>query len=120
MGAASASNGKAKMEVDVVREVEPYLRLACEVSADGVLLTLAGEGDLALTLPVFEFDGERKTAIRATEKAVDVSLDGWTCRYETNGTVLDTGLVYGNRNGHYRRYEARGRGPLSVKVTLAQ
>ena len=115
----NADNGKAKMEVDVVRKIEPYLRLACEVSADGVLVTLAGEGDLALALPVFDFDGERKTDIRATEKAVDVSLDGWTCRYETNGELLDTGLVYGNRNGHYRRYEARRRGPLSVKVTLA-
>ena len=117
---ASASNGKAKMEVEVVRKVEPHLRLACEVSADGVLVTLAGEGDLALTLPVFEFDGERHTSIRASEKSVDVSLDGWTCRYETNGVLLDTGLVYGNRNGHYRRYEARGRGPLVVKVTLTR
>ena len=117
---ASAANGKARMEVDAVREKEPSLRFSCEVSADGVLLSLAGEGDLALTLPVFDFDGERKTRICATEKAVDVSLDGWTCRYETNGTMLDTGLVYGNRNGHYLRYEARGNGRLIVKVTLAQ
>ncbi len=117
---ASAANGIARMEMDVVRKIEPYLRLSCEVSADGVLISLSGEGDLALTLPVFEFDGERHTSIRAVEKAVDVSLDGWTCRYETNGSMLDTGIVYGNRNGHYRRYEARGRGPLSVKVTLAR
>ena len=116
---ASAANGKAKMAVDVVRKVEPPLRLACEVSADGVLITLSGEGDLALALPVFEFDGERKTEIRAAERSVGASLDGWTCRYETNGAITDTGLVYGNRNGHYRRYEAWGRGPLTVKVTLA-
>ena len=117
---ASASGGKAKMDVDVVRKVEPFLHLACEVSADGVLITLSGDGDLALTLPAFAFDGERKTTIRTSEKAVDVSLDGWTCRYETNGTIIDTGLVYGNRNGHYRRYEARGNGPLAVKVTLTR
>ena len=117
---ASASGGKAKMDVDVVRKVEPFLHLACEVSADGVLITLSGDGDLALTLPAFAFNGERKTTIRTSEKAVDVSLDGWTCRYETNGTIIDTGLVYGNRNGHYRRYEARGNGPLAVKVTLTR
>ena len=117
---ASAANGIARMEMDVVRKIEPYLRLSCEVSADGVLISLSGEGDLALTLPVFEFDGERHTSIRAVEKAVDVSLDGWTCRYETNGSMHDTGLVYGNRNGHYRRYEARGRGPLTIKVTLTR
>ena len=75
-------------------------------------------GELALVLPVFEFDGERKTNVRAGEKTVDVSLDGWTCRYEANGTMLDTGLVYGNRNGHYRRYEARANGCLRVKVKL--
>ena len=117
---ATAANGVAKMDVDVVRETEPCLRFTCEVSADGVLLALAGEGDLALTLPVFAFDGERRTEVRAAEKSVDVSLDGWTCRYETNGAVLDTGLVYGNRNGHYRRYEARGNGRLTVKVTLTR
>ena len=116
--AASASNGTARMDADVMREVEPCLHLSCEVSAEGVLITLSGEGDLALALPVFEFDGERTTTIRAAEKVVDVSLDGWICRYETNGAIIDTGLVYGNRNGHYRRFEARRKGPLAVKVTL--
>ena len=47
-----------------------------------------------------------------------MSLDGWICQYETNGAIIDTGLVYGNRNGHYRRFEARRKGPLAVKVTL--
>ena len=115
---ASAANGKAKMDVEVVREASP-LRLSCEVSADGVEIVLVGDGELALVLPVFEFDGERKTAVHAAEKTVDVSLDGWTCRYEANGAIVDTGSVYGNRNGHYRRYEARGRGRLAVKVALA-
>ena len=117
--AASASNGTARMDADVMREVEPCLHLSCEVSAEGVLITLSGEGDLALALPVFEFDGERTTTIRVAEKVVDVSLDGWICQYETNGAIIDTGLVYGNRNGHYRRFEARRKGPLAVKVTLS-
>ena len=51
---------------------------------------------------------------------IDVSLDGWICRYETNGAIIDTGLVYGNRNGHYRRFEARRKGALAVKVTLSR
>ena len=117
---ASASNGIARMEADVVRKVEPCLRLSCEVSSNGVLIALEGEGDLALALPVFEFDGERHTSISATGKFVSTSLDGWTCRYETNGTMLDTGLVYGNRNGHYRHHEARGSSPLTVRVTLVR
>lgn len=49
-----------------------------------------------------------------------MSLDGWICRYETNGEIIDTGLVYGNRNGHYRRFEARRKGSLAVKVTLTR
>ena len=106
------------MDADVMREVAPCLHLSCEVSAEGVLITLSGEGDLALALPVFEFDGECTTTIRVAEKVVDVSLDGWICRYETNGAIIDTGLVYGNRNGHYRRFEARRKGALAVKVTL--
>ena len=88
------------------------------MSDDGVEIVLAGDGELALVLPVFEFDGERKTDVRAGEKLVDVSLDGWTCRYEANGAMVDTGLVYGNRNGHYRRYEARADGCLRVKAKI--
>jgi hypothetical protein len=114
---ASAAGGRAMMEVEVVREVSPLL-LSCEVLADGVEIVLVGDGELALVLPVFEFDGERKTNVRAGEKTVDVSLDGWTCRYEANGAMVDTGLVYGNRNGHYRRYEARASGCLRVKAKI--
>ena len=116
---ASAAGGRARMDVEVVRGKSP-LRLSCEVSADGVEIVLVGDGELALVLPVFEFDGERKTNARAGEKTVDVSLDGWTCRYEANGAMVDTGLVYGNRNGHYRRYEARACGRLRVAVKLVR
>ncbi len=116
---ASAADGRARMVVEVVHEASP-LRLSCEVSDEGVEIVLAGDGELALVLPVFEFDGERKTNVRAGENTVEVSLDGWTCRYETNGTMVDTGLVYGNRNGHYRRYEARAGGRLRVVVKMVR
>ena len=114
---ASAADGVARMDVDVA---PPGLHLACDVSARGVTILLAGEGELALTLPVFLFDGERRTSVVAGQRAVAVSLDGWTCRYETEGEIVDTGLVYGNRNGRYRRYEARGRDSLTVRVTFTE
>ncbi len=117
---SSASDGVARMVADVTRKEDPPLRLTCAVSADGVEIVLSGEGELALTVPVFMFDGERKTEVKPEKDAVSVSLDGWTCRYETNGAMRDAGLVYGNRNGHYRRWEARGAGPLSLKVRIAK
>ena len=117
---ATAAGGKARMSVEVVRRFEPYLRLECEVGGEGVAISLTGEGELALTLPIFRFDGERKTEVRETASSVSVSLDGWTCRYETNGKVFNTHKLYGNRNGHYRRYEARGTGPLTVRCRIGR
>lgn len=115
----NAADGKAHLSVDVVRRFKPYLRVACDVSNDDVAITLTGEGELALTVPVFEFDGERKAEINEATFSVSVSLDGWTCRYETNGKVINTQQLYGNRHGHYRRYEVRGTTPLTLNCRIA-
>ncbi len=110
---------KACAEIGVQREDgESPLRFLCTVSADGVELTLEGDGELALALPVLIFDGEMSTAVTVGERRLNVTYLGTQCKYETNGELIDTGRVYGNRNGHYNRYEARGRDKLTVRVSL--
>ena len=63
---------------------------------------------------------ERAATVSADNKVIRVSFDGWTCRYTTSGEFVDTGLVYANRNGHYRRFEARGKKRLNVRMSIMQ
>lgn len=117
---AKTAEGKAWLSLSVPRGALPPLSWRSEVSSGGVAISLEGDGEIALVLPVFEFDGERETSIRADEDGVSVSIGGWTCRYDAPGCkVADTGLVYGNRNGHYRRFEVRGRGRIVVNVSIS-
>ena len=88
------------------------------LSRDGLEMVLEGKGEQAMSLPVFVTDGERTSRIVVGANAVEVAFDGWLCRYETDGRLTDTGLVYGNRNGHYRRFDVRGDGSVRVLARL--
>ena len=115
----AASNGVASLGVDVAGSSRQSLRLGCTASADGVELSLSGAGEIALTLPAFISDGRMRTTVNAGPSTLDVLYCGWTCRFEAEGgTIVDTGMEYGNRNGIYRRYEVRGRDMLAVRVTI--
>ena len=90
----------------------------CRLAADGLSTTLAGPGKVALQLPAFAFDGERETEIVGGSRTLAVRYRGWECRYETDGEIVDAGMVCCNRNGRYKVFEARGDGKLSVKVVI--
>ena len=86
----------------------------------GLAMTLSGSDAVALTLPAFQFDGREETRIDATAKSLSVAYHDWRCVYEltSEGEITDTGRVAANRNGRYRRFEARGAGRLSVHVSI--
>jgi len=115
-----AGDGRARVVYGVETDDSPALRWETQVSSLGVSMSLSGADELAFTIPAFAFDGEREAKIEldGAAKTLSVSFDGWTCRYTTTGSFVDTGLVYGNKNGHYRRFEARGSAPLSVDVSM--
>ena len=85
---------------------------------DGLEMTLSGAGRQLLTLPAFEFDGETASAVVADEKSLTVRFKGWTCRYETDGEIVPTGLLYYNRNGRSRRFDACGDDALKVTINI--
>ena len=90
----------------------------CVLTPGGLESTLTGPGEVKLSLPVFDFDGETGTAVRTDGRSVSVSYRGWTCTYAADGSVRDTGEVAENRNGRYRRFEATGMRSLKVRVTV--
>ena len=86
----------------------------------GLSMSLTGHDAVALTLPAFQFDGREETRIDATAKKLIVAYHGWRCVYElaSDGEIVDMGRSVCNRNGRYRRFEARGAGRLNVHVSI--
>lgn len=90
----------------------------CRLANDGMRMTLGGAGSLALSIPAFEFDGEAATKIVNGGTSLTVSYRGWNCVYTTNGEIVDSGQSCCNRNGRYRRFEARGVKRLSLHIEI--
>lgn len=90
------------------------------LSADGIDIVNRGKGKMYYMLPAFDFDGETHTEITCGETELAVSYEGWTCRYRTDGKILDSGKTAANRNGHYRVFYAEGTDQLTVKIEITK
>ncbi len=91
---------------------------AYTVSKNGVLIEIEGAGEIAFSLPAFAFDGERETRIVASENVLEIHYEGWVCRYETDGKIIDLDKTAQNRNGHYRAFAAVGEQTLGIKIEI--
>ena len=108
----------AEASLSIQRKKLPPLAWKSRLSSGGLETSLSSSEDLALTLPVLCFDGETHVRAKVGAKSLAIAFNGWTCRWDTDGEIVDTGKVYANRNGHYRRFEARGRKHLAVKIAI--
>ena len=90
----------------------------CCLSAGGMELELAGEGELAMDIPAFEFDGRESTRISHDAGSLSVYYRGWVCRYRTDGCITPLGMTVHNRNGRYAAFRATGRDKLKVRITI--
>lgn len=91
---------------------------SCIVSETGVHLKLEGDAQLCCHLPVFVWDGANQSAVEVSQNKIAVSFDGWTCCYETDGTIQKSQLRYANRNGHYQAYTANNACELNVWISV--
>ena len=115
-----AGDGRAEATLSVSRAGLTPLTWENLLSSDGLETILSGADEVALTLPVLSFDGETHVDAKVGAKSLAITFNGWTCRWETDGEIVDTGKVYANRNGHYRRFEARGKKRLTVKISITR
>ena len=113
--AGSGSDGSAAWAAWTLGDLD----WRCRLTDAGLESTLKGSGQVAMRLPAFAFDGERATQVSCDGRSLEVRYRGWVCRYDTDGTVRDTGEVCCNRNGRYLAFEACGEKSLSVKVSIA-
>ena len=90
----------------------------CRLSVDGMEMDLSGEGEVAMDLPAFEFDGRDSSRISYDATVLSISYRGWVCRYRTDGRISPTDVVVHNRNGRYRAFRATGAKNLKVLISI--
>lgn len=90
------------------------------VTDDGVDITVEAPGSVGHLLPAFLFDGETHTAVTLSDdaKVLEIALDGWVCRYTTDGTIINTGAFAYSRNGYFREYRAQGEQALKIHIEI--
>ena len=94
------------------------LTTALTLSTEGAEITVKGDGRVAVMLPAFAFDGETRSELICGMHRLTVNYQGYTCRYNTDGELADTGKDGGNRNGVYNIFAATGESSVTVKVEI--
>lgn len=102
----------------VVLSANTNLLWESRVDDSGVTMMVTDNKDISFALPALSFDGETTVAINYGNNWLDIEYKGWVCHYETDGRIIPTDKIYGNRNGHYRLFEARGQNQLVVKARI--
>ena len=120
VAALTQEKASAKAEIVCCFENGKTAKSAYTVSENGVFVEVCGEGEIAFSLPAFEFDGETHTEIVAETHTLEIRYEGWVCRYETDGEVVDLGYTAENRNGRYRAFAATGKNAIAVRMTITK
>ncbi len=94
------------------------LTFDCLVEDGGVTVRVCGEGEVAISLPMFMFNGENHSEISVGENSASVEYNGYICTYTANGKICDTGALSCNRNGYYKTVYAKAETQVSVKIEI--
>lgn len=89
-----------------------------KVDSSGVKIEASCDGEVALMLPAFYFDGESYTDISVDKNTLLVRYGGYICRYKTSGEILSLDISGANRNGLYKAFCAKGEHTLDVKIEI--
>lgn len=90
----------------------------CTVTNESVVLRFAAPGEIIALLPAFEGDGWRRSEISAEAAAAHIRYEGFECRYDASAPLSLLPEVYANRSGHYRAFEARAEGEVTIRITI--
>ena len=89
----------------------------CALSDGGAVITVSGEGEVQISFPVFDFDGETYTEKTVSDFSVEVRYGGWSCRIESDAPVA-AGAAYANRNGRYTGYSVAGKDSVTLRISM--
>lgn len=108
----------AKFEITTKSGVK--IEEECRVSAEGVEITVKGYGDVAIQFPLFDFDGSNHSEKHSLKNGVAVTYCGYVCSYTTDGTIMDKGYEFANRNGHCNAYAAMNRNSVTLRIRIEE
>lgn len=94
------------------------VQTAYTVNKNGINIVISGDGDIAYMLPAFCFDGENLSEITFDNHSLVISYMGWTCRYTTDGIILNSDKIACNRNGHYRTFFTTSKDILKLNISI--
>ncbi len=114
----SHSDTMASVAFQVTLPNEQNISANYTVDVFGVQINVSGEGEVVHMLPAFVYDGEVTSKIKADTNHLTVTYKGYCCKYTTDGEIVDSGKMGGNRNGHYRMHYAKAVTTLSVTIEI--
>jgi hypothetical protein len=83
-----------------------------------VEIKVEGDGDVSILFPLFDFDGKDSTTKEISTYSACVTHKGSTCTYSTDAPITDTGMIFANRNGHYKALSVSDKNSVSLKITI--
>ena len=89
-----------------------------EICDGFVEVRASSEGNVALMLPAFIFDGENNTDVKLSGEKLSVSYMGAECEYSSSAGIFETEKLGRNRNGYYKAYYTAGEKELAVKIKI--
>ncbi len=115
----SAEGETASAQIDCRWQNGAEVKSFYFLDKNGLQITLEGNGDIALMLPAFSFDGTEKTEITNSGNILSIKYKNWVCRYKLDDGVIKkiSGMGY-NRNGHYQLFRATGKNRLKISVSI--
>ena len=106
---------------------QPQCLATYRVTDLGIDVTVEGASKMAPRpaghlLPAFLFDGETHTTVTLSDdqRELEIALDGWVCRYTTNGIITDTGEEAYSRNGYFRAWRAEAPDRLEMHIEIVK
>ncbi|MBQ8685205.1 MAG: hypothetical protein IJ514_03425 [Clostridia bacterium] len=95
------------------------VKFSCFVGENGVILHAdsATDKEIGITLPAFDFDGEKKTHSSYTKNKIEVEYENWVCEYSSQN-ITDLETYFANRNGIYKGYVATGKSSVELKIKI--
>ena len=97
----------------------PGTKWKYDLSERGLEIKVRGRGELGVSLPALAFDGKNRTKVFCDGRSLSVVYKGWVCKYTVKGgRIEEDPAECGNRNGAYRRFVAKGKAGMTVRVAI--
>lgn len=94
------------------------VRVEYRLDATGLSVSVTGDGEVGILLPLFDFDGEMHTTVCISDASASVEYKNARVVYEADGEISDLGETVGNRNGHCKLCAAHAAGRVGVHVSI--